>query len=408
MKTKRALILVFDSFGIGASLDAPSFGDAGADTFGHIAEAAQSGLADNAKRRGPLKLPNLTRLGLVGASLASTGIRREGLDYDAPIAANFGYAVERSRGKDTPSGHWEMAGLPVDFDWGYFPPEYPSFPRELVQSFIDECHLDGILGNKHASGTAILDELGEAHIRTKQPIIYTSADSVFQIACHEQHFGLDRLYAICETARTLVDPYRIGRVIARPFIGEKPGAFERTANRRDYATPPHDETLLDIMTRSGRRVISIGKIADIFAHRGIDETIKGQDNLDLFDKMLARLDSLGDGELLFANFVDFDSKYGHRRDTAGYAQALEALDARLPELEAKLQPGDIAIITADHGCDPTLPGSDHTREHVPILAFGPEFSNERFIGRRESFADIGQSIAEHLELPFLKHGVSFL
>lgn len=405
---KRAIILLFDSFGIGASLDAEQFSDVGADTFGHIVEWAEQGKADNANRSGPLQIPNLTRLGLAAASLASTGVRRDSLDYDSPIEGAFGYAVEQSRGKDTPSGHWEIAGLPVDFDWGYFKPEYPSFPDELIAELVKQCHLPGVLGNCHASGTTIINELGEEHIASGKPIVYTSADSVFQVAAHETHFGLDRLYEVCEAAKPLVDQYNIGRVIARPFLGEGNGNFKRTANRRDIATPPHGPTLLDHIIKAGGEVISIGKTADIFAHVGISQKIKGYDNVDLFEKTCDAIKTCPDQSLIFTNLVDFDSKYGHRRDVAGYAEALETLDKKLPQLEKLLQPGDIVIITADHGCDPTFPGSDHTREHIPVLLFGPDFNKEQFIGRRDSFADIGQTIADHLSVDLLKFGVSFL
>lgn len=392
----RAFILMMDSFGIGASLDAKRFGDEGADTFGHIYEQLQP------------KLPNLKRLGLFHAHLASTAKRLITLTKGDKVDGMWGYAVENSLGKDTPSGHWELAGVPVMFEWGYFPYEEPCFPTELTNALIKEAGLPGIIGNKHASGTVIIDELGEEHIKTGKPICYTSADSVFQIAAHEKHFGLDRLYQLSEIARRLVDDYNIGRVIARPFIGEHQGQFERTYHRRDYSTPPPDKTLLDYLASDGREVISVGKIADIYAHSGITKKLKGSGNGELFEKTIALLDSAPDGSLTFTNFVDFDSKYGHRRDVPGYAKALEEFDKQLAVFEKAMRPGDIAIITADHGCDPTFPGSDHTREHVPVLAFGPKIS-AKFIGRRDSFADIGQSLAEHLGLVKpLAHGVSFL
>ena len=275
-----------------------------------------------------------------------------------------------------------------------------------MNDFIQQANLPGVLGDKHASGTTILEELGEAHIQTGKPIVYTSADSVFQIAAHEQHFGLERLYQICEIARNLVDEYQIGRVIARPFIGS-PGAFKRTGNRRDYATLPPALTLLDYLKNAGREVIAIGKIGDIYAHQGPTQTIKADGNMALFDATLDAMKTAPSGSLVFTNFVDFDSSYGHRRDVAGYAQALEQFDARLPELYALLKPEDIIVIAADHGCDPTFPGSDHTREHIPVLVYGKQLSG-RFIGRRDGFADIGQSIAKHLSISPLDHGLSFL
>lgn len=271
--------------------------------------------------------------------------------------------------------------------------------------FIQRAGLPGVLGEKHASGTTILEELGEEHMRSGKPIVYTSADSVFQIAAHEESFGLQRLYDICEIARTLVDEYQIGRVIARPFIGQ-PGAFKRTANRKDYATLPPAKTLLDYLKEAGREVIALGKIADIYAHQGITQVIKADSNMALFDATLTAMKTAPDGSLVFTNFVDFDSSYGHRRDVIGYAHALEEFDARLPELHALLKPDDLVIIAADHGCDPTFPGSDHTREHIPVLVHGPSLKS-RFIGRRDTFADVGQSIAQHLGLENLSHGVSF-
>lgn len=404
---KRVFVLLMDSFGVGASQDAKQYGDEGADTLGHIADYCAEGKADQEGRRnGPLHIPNLVRLGLARASMASTGLPHPGLDSKADITAMCGYAVEQSHGKDTPSGHWEIACLPVMFDWGIFPPAYPSFPEKLISALMQEGKIPGILGNKHASGTTIIDDLGQEHIDSGKPIVYTSADSVFQIAAHEQHFGLERLYDLCDIARKLVDEYHIGRVIARPFIGEA-GNFTRTANRKDISTPPHGQTLFDKLVAAGKQVIAIGKTADIFAHQGVSEVIKGDGNSDLFDKTLAMTKKAPDHSLIFTNFVDFDSKYGHRRNVAGYAAALEAFDARLPEFEAQMADDDIAIITADHGCDPTFPGSDHTREHIPVLVFGKKIAPQ-FIGRRESFADIGQSIASHLDIAPLDYGISFL
>jgi phosphopentomutase len=395
----RAFVLVLDSVGIGASADAAAFGDAGADTLGHIAEACAAGRVAG---RGPLRLPNLARRGLGAAAQASTGRMPPGLRRDGEPEAAWGYAAEQSRGKDTPSGHWEIAGVPVTFDWGYFPPAAPSFPPALIDALIARAGLAGVLGNRHASGTQIIEELGAEHLATGKPIVYTSADSVFQIAAHEEAFGLDRLYAVCAIARELVDDYRIGRVIARPFTGAS-GSFRRTGNRRDLAVPPPEPTLLDRLTALGREVVAIGKTGDIFAHRGITREVKGEGNAALFDAMLSAAGEAPDGSLVFANFVDFDTLYGHRRDVAGYAAALEEFDARLPELEAAMRPGDAAVITADHGCDPTWRGTDHTREHVPVLAFGPAVRPGP-LGRRESFADIGQSLAHHLGVAALPHG----
>lgn len=403
----RVCILLMDSLGIGASLDAPRYGDAGANTFAHIHMACEAGQANQqGLREGPLLLPNLTRFGLYHAAVASSGLRFVDLANLTDPEGCYGYAVEQSLGKDTPSGHWELAGVPVTFDWGYFPDTAACFPQELINDFIKESSLPGILGEKHASGTVIIEEFGLEHIASGKPIVYTSADSVFQIAAHEESFGLDKLYEICEIARKLVDKYQIGRVIARPFTGTS-GSFKRTGNRRDYATLPPAKTLLDYLKADGREVIAIGKVADIYAHQGPTQNIKATGNMALFDATLKALKNAPDGSLVFTNFVDFDSSYGHRRDVPGYAAALEAFDARLPELEALLEPDDIVFIAADHGCDPTFPGSDHTREHIPVLAFGQNVKS-RFIGRRETFADIGQSIAEYCKLDKLAHGVSFL
>jgi phosphopentomutase len=285
----------------------------------------------------------------------------------------------------------------VDFEWGYFPQTVPCFPAALTDALIAEASLPGILGNKHASGMDIIAELGAEHIRSGKPICYTSADSVFQIAAHEGHFGLERLYEVCLIARRLVDPLRIGRVIARPFLGESAKDFVRTANRRDYSVPPPEPTLLDRIVRRGNRVIGVGKIGDIFAHRSVSEEIKAGSNTECFDAILAAMPGLGDRDLLFANLNDFDTLYGHRRDVAGYAAALEEFDRRLPELEALLEEGDLLVITADHGNDPTFRDHDHTRENVPILALGPGLPTGP-VGRRQTLVDIGETVAAHLGL----------
>lgn len=402
----RAVILVLDSFGIGATADAEKFGDVGSDTLGHIANECAQGHAD-INRKGPIKLPNLSAMGLLHAHKNSTGHWAEGMEIVTPTAAAYGYAAELSSGKDTPSGHWEMAGVPVLFDWGYFSEKTNSFPQELLDRLIHEAQLPGVLGNCHSSGTTIIAELGEEHIRTGKPIVYTSADSVFQIACHEETFGLDRLYKLCEITRELLDEYNIGRVIARPFIGRGPDDFARTGNRRDFSVLPPAPTLLDRLSEKGGTVVSVGKIADIFAHQGITRKVKATGFQALFDATLTEISSAPDNTLIFTNFVDFDSAWGHRRDVPGYAGGLEEFDARLPELITKLQPGDLLVLTADHGCDPTWHGSDHTREHVPVIFAGPGVKPVD-LGQRESFADIGQTLAEHFALPELAYGISFL
>ena len=400
----RALIIVLDSLGIGGAPDAADYGDAGANTLGHIAQACAEGGGDGAGlRHGPLRVPHLDSLGLGWALQAAGGVLPPGFSKPAAPGALWGHGVETSPGKDTPSGHWEMAGCPVDFNWGYFPDTSPCFPAALVQSIVAGAGLPGILGNRHASGTQIIEELGEAHVKTGRPICYSSADSVLQIAAHETAFGLQRLYDLCRLVRRLCDPLRIGRVIARPFLGDVASGFVRTANRKDFAIPPPANGLLDVAAAAGRAVISIGKIGDIFAHRHTGTEWKGVDNAAHIDLTLKALRELPDGGLIFANYVDFDSEFGHRRDVPGYAAALEALDARLPELLAALRPGDLMVLTADHGNDPTWPGTEHTREQVPVLAVRHGLAGGR-VGKLASFSDIGASVAAHIGLPALAKG----
>jgi len=405
---KRAFLFVLDSVGIGGASDAEVFGDTGSNTVGHIMERAARGEADEAGlREGPLKLPNLAALGLFHALDAASGHPLAEASKAPTVTGFWGAADEVSNGKDTPSGHWEIAGVPVRFDWGYFPDEIPCFPQDLLDTIYKEAGLEGSLGNKHASGTEIIAELGEEHVKTGLPIFYTSADSVFQIAAHEETFGLQRLYELCELVRTHVDALNIGRVIARPFLGSSAEDFERTGNRRDYSVLPPEPTLLDRLTDAGGRVLAVGKIGDIFAHQGITKLRKATGNMALFDATLETMDEAGDRDLVFTNFVDFDMLYGHRRNVAGYAAALEAFDRRLPELTAKLRDGDLMMITADHGCDPTWRGTDHTRERVPIIGTGPGL-RPGTIGVRPSYADMGETIAEHLGLDAGPHGTSFL
>jgi phosphopentomutase len=403
----RAFLLVLDSLGIGAAPDADRFGDVGADTLGHIVEACARGDANTAERNGPLKIPNLNRLGLASAAAASRGSVLPGFAGATTPSGSYGFASEVSLGKDTPSGHWELAGVPVRFEWGYFPRTIPTFPTDLITAIVSAAQLPGILGDRHASGTQIIAELGAEHIETGKPIFYTSADSVLQIAAHEEHFGLERLYELCRIARRLIEPYNIGRVIARPFLGDVASGFRRTGNRQDLAVSPPAPTLLSLYEAVGGSVISIGKIGDIFAHLGTGREVKADGNEALFDTLLAETKTAPDGALILVNFVDFDMLYGHRRDVAGYAAALEAFDRRLPSFDALLKIGDLAVITADHGCDPSWPGSDHTRENVPVVAFGPGIV-ARDIGHRKSFADVGQSFATHLALAPLTEGVGFL
>jgi phosphopentomutase len=393
----RAFILVLDSVGIGAAPDAARYGDEGADTIGHIAEACARGEANrDSLRIGPLRLPNLVELGLGQACRMSTGRVPPGLEREAAPIGRYGCAAEISRGKDTPSGHWELAGVPVAFDWGYFPREVPCFPPELISALCRQANLPGILGNCHASGTEIIAKFGNEHVESGKPICYTSADSVFQIAAHEEAFGLERLYEVCAVARTLVDPLRIGRVIARPFVSSS-AEFVRTGNRRDFSVPPPQPTVLDSATKAGRGVLTVGKIGDIFAHCGTGQVLKANGNAALFDRTLEGMNALPDGGLLFANFIDFDTIHGHRRDPAGYAAALEYFDARIPSIFQMMRSGDLVVITADHGCDPTWPGTDHTREQVPVLLFGPSIGPGS-VGSRDTFADVAAAVSAHLAL----------
>ncbi|MCF4171775.1 phosphopentomutase [Vibrio sp. McD22-P3] len=405
---KRAFILVLDSFGIGASADAEQFGDVGSDTLGHIAEQCAKGLADNDQRNGELKLPNLSKLGLAMAHKESTGALAQGLRDDVEIIGAYGHAAELSSGKDTPSGHWEIAGVPVLFDWGYFTDKQNSFPKELTDRILERAGLDGFLGNCHASGTQVLDDLGEEHMKTGKPIFYTSADSVFQIACHEETYGLDRLLELCQIAREELEDYNIGRVIARPFIGPGKGQFERTGNRRDLSVEPPAPTVLSKLVEEKQgQVVSIGKIADIYANCGITKKVKATGIPALFEATKEQIKEAGDNTIVFTNFVDFDSAYGHRRDVAGYAAALEYFDSRIHEVIELMEEDDVLILTADHGCDPTWPGTDHTREHIPVIVYGHKVPAGS-LGLRDSFADIGQSLASYFGTSSMDYGKNFL
>ncbi|WP_447528022.1 phosphopentomutase [Vreelandella sp. TE19] len=407
---RRAIVVVLDSFGIGSAPDAAAFGDEGADTLGHIATACARGEADTDFRQGPLKLPNMAKLGLFHAHRDATGQVAEGVELPEELKGAYAHAQEISSGKDTPSGHWEIAGVPVRFDWGYFSDKEGSFPPALLDKIVEQAGLPGTLGDCHASGTEIIARLGEEHVETGKPIVYTSADSVFQIAAHEEHFGLERLYALCETVRELLEPYNIGRVIARPFVGDDASSFTRTGNRRDYSIEPPTPTVLQKLAEAGGDVVSIGKIADIYAHCGITHKVKASGHDALMDATLgeiARTEAREKPTFIMANFVDFDSLYGHRRDVPGYAAALEDFDARLPELMGALDKDDLVILTADHGCDPSWKGTEHTREYVPILVSGASFTPGP-LGKRDTFADIGQTLADFFVLRAMDDGESFL
>jgi len=381
----RITLIVLDGAGIGEMPDAEAWGDAGSDTFGHILESRR------------VHLPNLQGYGL-------GNIRPlKGVPALAEPRGSYGRCALRSNGKDTTTGHWEMAGIIMEKAF----PTYPNgFPSAVIDHFIRETGVPGILGNIPASGTEIIKDLGEEHVKTAKPIVYTSGDSVFQIAAHEQVIPLPRLYEICETARRMLDgEHKVGRVIARPFLGE-PGGFYRTENRHDYAVPPPRENLLVALEDEGLDVVCIGKIASIYDSNGVTEDRTAQNNEQSIEQTIGALNDDSRG-LIFSNLVDFDMLFGHRRDIEGFARALERFDSRLPEIEAAMRDGDLMIITADHGNDPTFPGSDHTREYAPLLVYGNSARAGVDLGKRDSLADIGQTIAENFGLR-LTAGRSFL
>lgn len=384
---KRVHLVVLDSVGIGEAPDAESYGDIGSDTLGHIAESV-----------GGLTMPNMENLGLGNI------VPVKGLANVVSPSAYYGKLQEASVGKDTMTGHWEIMGLNIDTPFKVYP---DGFPKELIEQ-LEEKTGRKVIGNKPASGTEILDELGQQHMETGAIIVYTSADPVLQIAAHEEIIPLEELYRICEIARelTLAPEYLVGRIIARPFLGE-PGAFKRTSNRHDYALAPFDRTVMNELKDGGKDVIAIGKIDDIYNGAGVTKAIRTKDNMDGMDKLVQVIKEDFNG-LSFLNLVDFDALYGHRRNPQGYGDALEAFDARLPEVLEKMQQDDLLIITADHGNDPTFPGTDHTREYVPLLAYSPRFTGGHELETGKTFADIGATIAENFSVDMPKFGKSFL
>ncbi|WP_170358377.1 phosphopentomutase [Ruegeria arenilitoris] len=401
----RAFLVVMDSVGIGGAPDADRFfngdvPDTGANTVAHIAQACAEGRAEDG-RSGPLRLPNLDALGLGAAVRLASGADAPGLE--ASSTGLWGCAREHSPGKDTPSGHWELAGLPVPWDWHYFPDTVPAFPDDVTRAAAQAAGTAGILGNCHASGTTIIAELGAEHMHTGWPICYTSADSVFQIAAHEETFGLERLYEMCRSLAPMLHEMKVGRVIARPFVGSPEQGFARTTNRKDFAITPPAPVLTNWAQDAGRKVHGVGKIGDIFSMQGIDTLDKGSD-ADLMGHLSRLVDSAEDGSLTFANFVEFDSQYGHRRDISGYARALEWFDAEIGRILPRLRPGDLFLLTADHGNDPSWIGTDHTREQVPVLTAGLGAGQ---IGQ-VNFADVAASIAHHLNIPAQGPGRTFL
>ncbi|MDU9003990.1 phosphopentomutase [Sedimentitalea todarodis] len=400
----RAFLVVMDSVGIGGAPDAGRYyngtvPDTGANTVAHIAQACMAGRAERG-RSGALKVPHLDQLGLGAAVRLASGFAAPGLGM-TPAGA-WGAATEVSRGKDTPSGHWELAGVPVPWDWHFFPDDLPAFPDTLARTVAQAAGTGGILGNCHASGTRIIAELGPEHLRTGWPICYTSADSVFQIAAHEEHFGLDRLLTLCAEIAPRLHAQKVGRVIARPFIGRADTGFIRTSNRKDYAITPPAPVLTNWVQDAGHRVYAVGKIGDIFSMQGIDDLRKGDDS-ELMGHLSDLVDDAEDGSLTFANFVEFDSRFGHRRDISGYAAALEWFDVGLGRILARLRPDDIMVLTADHGNDPSWTGTDHTRERVPVLVSGRGARSLGHVG----FVDVAASVADHLGVPPRGPGMSF-
>lgn len=397
---KRVIVMVLDSFGIGELPDAHLFSDSGSDTLGHIDEYCH-------KNNLSFNIPNMLQLGLGKAYAEVNGKKLHSDNQQYSIHGIYGAAKEKSSGKDTTSGHWEIAGCPVTFEWGYFTAHQNSFPQELLDKIVARAGITGYLGNCHASGTTIIAELGDEHIKTNKPIFYTSADSVFQIACHEEHFGLDNLYKLCQIVREELEPYNIARVIARPFSGDTSANYARTKNRKDYSVLPSAATILDIGKNNNCEIVAIGKIGDIYAHQGTTIEIKASGLPELTDTTISAIKThTTKPTFIMTNLVDFDMNFGHRRDVVGYKEALEYFDSRIPELIECLNPDDILLFTADHGCDPTWTGSDHTREHIPV--FGYYQGKELNIGIRETFSDIGQTIASHLGLPKLDFGKSFI
>lgn len=394
----RAFLVVIDSVGIGGAPDADQFfngalPDTGANTFGHIAQA-------QAAAGTPLKIDALNQMGIGAALTLASGIVLP--DPVTPTGA-WGAATEKSIGKDTPSGHWELAGVPVPWDWHIFPNTDPAFPPEITQAICDAAGTDGILANRYASGTEVIDDEGPEHMKTGWPICYTSVDSVLQIAAHEETFGREKLLKLCEDIAPMLHKMKLGRVIARPFVGDPETGFERTEYRRDFAIAPPSDTICDMAHAAGVHVQAIGKIGDIFSMRGIDAASKGRDDSLMVDLHAAVADA-ADNTFVFANFVEFDSLYGHRRDVAGYARHLEWFSAELSQLLAQLRDDDLLIVTADHGNDPTWLGTDHTRERVPVLAHG---IGTRALGHL-AFGDVGATIADHLQFEFTGEGRSFL
>ena len=393
--TGKGILIVLDAVGIGGATDANDFADMGADTLGNIKKECMKGRA-NFSRFGQLNIPNLASLGIYASHAVAQDYYSENQNFFCSKNASFACASEISKGKDTPTGHWELAGLPLMWNWKYFENKLKSFSEDQIKPIINKFSLTGILGNCHSSGTEIIKKYGEEHILSLKPIFYTSKDSVVQIACHENIFGLKKLYELCEFSAKVFHPLKVGRVIARPFLGDNSGTFFRTKNRKDYTFPPPNKTLCDLVVENNRSCHAIGKIADIFSNRGISTSVSGLSDDALFYKMIDVIKKAKNGDLIFANFVEFDSLYGHRRDVAGFAAALERFDLKLAKLLEIINPNDFLIITADHGNDPTFKGTDHTREKVPVLMVGnyaQKGNNGNIV-----FSDVGATMAAFLNL----------
>ncbi len=399
---RRAILLVLDSLGIGGAPDSHEFGDYGANTLGNISLECKS-LRAQQGRSGSLNIPNLKRLGIFNALELASGLTiPDGLVNDA----TFAVATSHSLGKDTPSGHWELAGVLAEERWYYCTKGEPVIRQDVLTKITLEAKIPGILGNCHASGLNIIKDFGLKHLESGMPIVYTSDDSVIQIAAHERYFGLEKLYSLCRLVADIFHPLGLCRVIARPFTGSTPADFFRTHNRKDFAIPPPEGTICERINQGNGNCYGIGKIGEIFSDRGIQTFSKNKTDQELFDNVLDCLKICRDRDLLFANFVEFDTLYGHRRDVSGYARALEEFDKRIPELENMLGGNDLLILTADHGNDPTFRGSDHTRERAPVLFSGQSFSTG--CKGLVNFSDVGETIARHLDLPSSSNGENIL
>ncbi|CAL4043856.1 Phosphopentomutase [Buchnera aphidicola (Tetraneura ulmi)] len=406
---KRVFLIILDSFGIGSCMDSYEFGDYGANTFGNIAKMCFLGKANNG-RSGVLSIPNLMSLGIGEIFKEVTGNYPLGVKKTKFLQGCYAYSSSISKGKDTFSGHWEIVGVPIFKEWFFFNKLTNSFSKSLLNKIKNDCGLTGILGNCHASGTEIIKKFGIEHLLTKKPIFYTSSDSVFQVSCHEKEYGLNNLYELCKKIRIILNKNKINiaRVIARPFIGNNPENFKRTEKRKDFSIIINKKTVLEkLILEKGGSVHAIGKISDIFSGIGITSSISTQDLFDSFEKTIKAINCCSRNSIVFSNFIDFDSLWGHRRDVSGYAKGLEYFDFNLPRLLNILKKDDLLIITADHGCDPTWIGTDHTREYVPILIYKKKMKN-KFLGCRKTFADISQTISEYFGISRMNYGDSIL